>query len=501
MRWTAGWGLSLLVLVACGKTSNDSVSEHDDTSTGSTPSSAGSAACPAGAERCPCRSDGTCDGQLVCASEICVVLPGGGGRPGSGGTAGVMTGGTAGVAAAGEGGTLSGTGGSAGTGGALAGGTGGTSGSGGASTGGDGTGGTGGTGGSGTGGGGTGGGGGFIPPTGGYISTTACDGYPYEPRADCTSVATELEPLPVDAVIMMDRSDTMTVAVDGGTRWDALQQGMQDFVSSPDAADAGVSIDFYGRSGNDDETIDCEPDRYRDPGSNEEGGPLGVPVGSVSTAGLDVLDAMAAVTPGGSAPTYPAALGGMFYASDWADAHPERATVFVFVSDGQPTLCSTDTDVVRQIFEYGFTRVPSVRTYAVGVGIQHLGNLNGFASAGGTRQAWTLADTNLRYNFLAALEHFVSGQDACAWRIPTPPAGESFDPRLLQLLFEPSSGGDMQELYYVGSLSGCGGSAGGWYYDDLDQPNTIHVCPCICSNLANGTLNAQLGCQPLGLEP
>jgi hypothetical protein len=77
-------------------------------------------ACAVGVEGCACFSNGTCNGALTCASDLCVNLGGSGGTAGSGGAVG--TGGTGGAAgsggAAGRGGTGGGSGGIAGSGGA-----------------------------------------------------------------------------------------------------------------------------------------------------------------------------------------------------------------------------------------------------------------------------------------------------------------------------------------------------------------------------------------------
>ena len=72
---------------------------------GGTGDGTGSADCVDGTERCPCFGDGTCNEGLVCASDLCVDL-GGGGQSGTGGTTGPGTGGvTAGSGGEATGGT------------------------------------------------------------------------------------------------------------------------------------------------------------------------------------------------------------------------------------------------------------------------------------------------------------------------------------------------------------------------------------------------------------
>jgi len=69
----------------------------------------------------------------------------------------------------------------------------------------------------------------------------------------------------------------------------------------------------------------------------------------------------------------------------------------------------------------------------------------------------------------------------CEWRIPPPPAGTPFDPRLVNFRFAPK-GGSLESLLYVASSSACTGS-GGWYYDDPVHPATILACPSTCDTI------------------
>ncbi len=93
-----------------------------------TAGSAGEPSCVTGDERCPCYPNGTCNNDLMCASNLCVRLPGTGGAGGStvaevGGSGGSEAGGTAGTTVAeigggggaGAGGLVVGGGGRAGT--------------------------------------------------------------------------------------------------------------------------------------------------------------------------------------------------------------------------------------------------------------------------------------------------------------------------------------------------------------------------------------------------
>ncbi len=117
---TFGAMVLALLLIGCGEDDRQSGEAGAGAGAGAAASGASgdSAACPAGSERCACHPDGTCDDGLGCASDLCVVLPGGGGTSGDaaagqGGESGA--GGEAGSSGNGGSGGTPGTGGAAGT--------------------------------------------------------------------------------------------------------------------------------------------------------------------------------------------------------------------------------------------------------------------------------------------------------------------------------------------------------------------------------------------------
>lgn len=67
----------------------------------------------------------------------------------------------------------------------------------------------------------------------------------------------------------------------------------------------------------------------------------------------------------------------------------------------------------------------------------------------------------------------------CAWTIPPPPAGQSFDSAMVNVNYYPGGSGAKQTIYHVASAADCG-PQGGWYYDDKTQPKQVLVCPATC---------------------
>src|SRR5687768_16692941 len=168
----------------------------------------------------------------------------------SGGSSGSSTGGS------------SASGGSSGSspGGASGGSTGGSTGKGGSSSGGSSTGGTS-SGGSSSGKGGT--GGSSVPPG------AACPGFPLEEGVGgqaCAGFDYEIEPVPVDLFIMMDRSVSMNETLPDGvtTRWEALHDAIESFVGEENDQ-LRVGISFFNRTGAADDNLDCDVDFYATP--------------------------------------------------------------------------------------------------------------------------------------------------------------------------------------------------------------------------------------------
>jgi hypothetical protein len=157
--------------------------------------------------------------------------------------------------------------------------------------------------------------------TSGVISSVACPGLPFTDSGAggeggasdeaCTGVSVEAESVPVDLFIMMDRSQSMGFTLPNSTltRWDALKQAVQSFVSAPSAGAIGAGIGFFSISGGGDDTLDCSVANYEKPA---------VGIGPLSTTGPELVKAIDAIPPAGLTPTVPALQGAIAYAQDWA---------------------------------------------------------------------------------------------------------------------------------------------------------------------------------------
>lgn len=310
----------------------------------------------------------------------------------------------------------------------------------------------------------------------------------------CSGVSVEAEAVPVDLLIMMDRSQSMGFSVEGSnmTRWEALRDAVESFALDAGAADIRAGIGFFSLSGAGDDSLDCEASSYAEPA---------VPIGLLSDVGADLVAAMDDITPAGLTPTVPALEGAISYAQSWASDHPDRASLVVLVSDGYPTQCSKAPDGVSAAARAGYESDQHIRTFVIGVGDVAKFNLDNYARAGGTDRAFLTDGGDVTSSFVDALNNISNRDLDCEYRIPEPPAGLKLDTQKVQVIYTPASGAP-EEVPSVTSLAACADAKnGGWYYDMPGNPSKITVCPCTCARFQAGHVDVRLGCKPrLGIR-
>jgi hypothetical protein len=329
----------------------------------------------------------------------------------------------------------------------------------------------------------------------GAYPSAACEGLSFEAEGGaggdqtCVGVGSEAETVPADLYILMDRSVSMAQMLPNGsgTRWDAVRDAIEAFVDAAAEDDINVGIGFYGRTGGDDDQLDCDTDWYATPR---------VAMGPIDEVGSDLVAAIDDVNPGGYTPTAPALTGALRYAAEWSEEHTGRAMFVVLVSDGYPTQCSTlDISAIADIAEAAHKTEPYVRTYVVGLAAD--ANLNSIALGGGTNEAFLVDDGNITEDFVDALRNVSTKQLACEYQIPPPPSGsQNVNFNEVQVVYT-TGNGVSEEVPRVGKVEDCARAEnGGWYYDDPADPKHIRVCPCTCSRFQAGSVDIRLGCKP-----
>jgi von Willebrand factor type A domain len=294
--------------------------------------------------------------------------------------------------------------------------------------------------------------------------------------------------VPFDMFIMLDQSQSMTDKVGNGTRWSAVTSAITGFIGSPEAAAMGVGLQYFPLKDPQGGLIapdSCDAAQYAMP--DVEIGPL-----SDAAVRKALTDSIAAHHPQGFTPTAAALQGALDHARMWAGAHPDRPTIVVLATDGQPTECMpTDgEEIADTIVAPALAADPSVRTFVIGVG-SSLFTLNTIAQKGGTGRATLVADSAATSDqvktALLSISHVAL---ACSYTLPVPDGG--IQPDRVNLVFTPAGGAPrLLPILPQGQLCS---SAGGWYFDDSKAPTKVLICQQTCADLANGKLEIKVGC-------
>jgi hypothetical protein len=288
---------------------------------------------------------------------------------------------------------------------------------------------------------------------------------------------------------MMDRSISLAEpdGNTGRTRWESLRVAIAAFIDEAKDQDLRVGLGFFGRTGGNDDVLDCDESFYSTPA---------VEIGELSDVGADILDKLAAIQPGGFTPTGPALTGALEHASEWAAHAPGRATAVVLITDGYPTQCDPrGISAIANLAEEAHSHEPYVRTFVIGLAAEF--NLDSIARAGGTHQAYRVDTGDPAGSLLAALRNVSNSKLACSFEIPDAPAGTmKIDYDEVQITYTP---GDMsrEEVPRISDYTACDRNPnGGWYYDNPAAPTQILVCPCTCTRFEAGSVQVALGCKP-----
>jgi hypothetical protein len=253
----------------------------------------------------------------------------------------------------------------------------------------------------------------------------------------------------------------------------------------------------------------CLPTQYATPD---------VPIELLATGAPKIVASVNRHRPGGGTPTTPALDGALRYAQSWATAHPDRKTIVVLATDGNPSGCTGNSvQDVANVAARGFAAPApgSVQTFVVGVG-SSLTSLNAIAAAGGTGQALLVdaANGDPTQQFLDAMnkiresvtttetriETRIETQSTpvpCEWAIPPTPDGKTFDKIKVNVDYS-TGGGAAERVGFVDSEAKCGSVAQGWRYDSYDNPTKVLVCPQTCTTvqaLTDVQVNVVFGCE------
>jgi hypothetical protein len=338
--------------------------------------------------------------------------------------------------------------------------------------------------------GGSSGSGGLVPtPPGATGGRSGMNGNGASPSGGptCSSTSAKATPLPVDILILQDRSGSMKEpAMAGGSlsKWDATKQAITAFLQSPDTVGLEVGLNFFpAGNGGRDESGSCSASQYTKPS-------VGIDV--LPGVGTAIASALVGTTPMGGTPTLPALLGAVQYAHGW-EMTKNRRVAIALATDGEPNDCNSSIQAVSQAAAAAASM--GIYTFVIGVG-PNLQNLDAIAKAGGTKMPY-FADTASVDQLIAAFKgvQMQAAKLACSFAIPAPPMGGTLDPSRVNVSFTPANGASIA-LGQVGSRRQCG-PMGGWYFDDPSAPRSVSLCDASCrlvNSSPDGELSLLFGC-------
>ncbi len=331
--------------------------------------------------------------------------------------------------------------------------------------------------------------------------------------AVCDAQVREGQRVPVDMYFLVDSSGSMGDEVSGGTKWDVISSALIAFLEDPRSAGTGVGLGYFPvetgscKSGQPGclcipiinlciatEGGACEASDYATPAVE-----LALPAPTAT-----VVSGLRGHEIGGGTPARPALEGALGYLGGWASQHPERKSVLVLATDGEPAGCDPNTPQDAADLAAGALTGPNeIRTFVIGVG-SSLVSLNLVAQAGGTDHAF-LVDTggDVAKEFADALDEIRGRAASCDFSIPDATSGsEPIDPTKVNVSYLPTGSSSPTRVPQVsmGDPSNCDRN-GGWYYDDPTSPTTIKLCESTCESLSTGAIQVEFGCDTVQQPP
>lgn len=300
--------------------------------------------------------------------------------------------------------------------------------------------------------------GGAAGKAGGVVSTGGQGG-----AVGCASDSAKATQRPIDLYVMLDQSSSMAQS----DKWLNVTTALEAFLNNENQSGLGVGIQYFPRFNT---AAQCVASQYAEPE---------IPIKQLPGAAKELTDSITKHAPvGAETPTRAALTGAVDYATIWAKAHPDHVTVVVLATDGEPTVCGTDTAEIAAIAAGGAKQTPRVLTFVVGVGQGFEPVLDAIAAAGGTEKAFVVdLSKDIGAQFAAAMDTIRGKAIDCTFTIPKP-KDMALDFSKVNVTY--TLGTKKMDFGRVAGASACGTKDDAWYYDDPQSPKTILLCPKAC---------------------
>jgi hypothetical protein len=287
---------------------------------------------------------------------------------------------------------------------------------------------------------------------------------------------------PIALYIMLDRSGSMVTGFPEGSAqsWQNSTNAINGFLSDPSTQSIDVGLGFFPTA----------PDNGFTCGDGTgSGASCGTPIVEIGPTSQNASKVSAAMTSQSNqpnalnlTPTECALIGMVSHCEEWTKKTGEQC-VAILVTDGNPTLCNGDPTALAKIVSDG--KAAGVTTFVLGLPGSNATLLDPLAQAGGSGTSIDVSGGASAFNAaLNGIRGKVSVGTAlpCQWKIPAPPAGQVFNPEKVNVRFT-AQGGAPQDFGYVNTQADCAHASNAWYFDDVNQPTQVLVCPTTCDML------------------
>jgi hypothetical protein len=290
--------------------------------------------------------------------------------------------------------------------------------------------------------------------------------------------------------VMLDNSLSMQQQ----QKWNDATRALNAFFEDPATGGLKIALRFFDNpdSGGGCNEQACANDTVSSCGQPD------VPLGELTTQGGDpqeaaLVSAVDAQEPEVAGTPLFAALSG---ATEWAvarqSANASEQVVVLFVTDGEPRRedsCPRDAEAISQIAAAALAQ--GVLTYAIGLEGSNESLMNSIATAGGTARGIFIGSENAENDLLAALTQIRGEAVSCDIQVPT---GTGANPDEASVEITLSSGA--MDLARVNAAGDCS-DAGGWYFNDNQNPTRLLLCDSTCDTVTNdpaARVAIELGC-------
>jgi hypothetical protein len=221
-----------------------------------------------------------------------------------------------------------------------------------------------------------------------------------------------------------------------------------------------------------------------------------------------LIQSLEATVPEGNGTPIEAALNGIkTYTA--ANRDGARVMIGILITDGDPTQCEEDATLLAPILA-NHLATTGLKTFIIGMNGAVDATLETLAIAGGAPPHMDFCGTVTPpchyYNvgagdpaaFASALQQIqLSAALPCDFDIPPPPDTQDLDPNLVNVTF--TNLGVANVLSRVNDVTACTGD--GWYYDNIDSPTKVQLCPTTCTTAEMAGQDAKVditfGCETI----